>query len=53
MDGQKCAHEACTCFVDLGATYCSPRCREMDELDGEPAPHSRCGCRHAGCEARG
>jgi hypothetical protein len=52
MDGQKCAHEQCTCFVDLGMLYCAPRCRELDAKDGEAAPHERCGCRHADCMAR-
>ncbi len=50
MDGQKCAHEQCTCFVDLGHTYCSDRCRERDAIDGDANPRARCGCRHAGCE---
>lgn len=52
MDGQKCAHEQCTCFVDLGQLYCSDRCREHDAQDADAPPHARCGCRHAGCEAR-
>ena len=53
MDGQKCAHEQCTCFVDLGALYCSDRCRELDVQDADAAPHARCGCRHTGCVAPG
>jgi hypothetical protein len=52
MDGQKCAHPQCTCFLDLGMIYCSPRCKEKDDQDGDAAPRERCGCRHAGCESR-
>ncbi|HTX58324.1 MAG TPA: metallothionein [Verrucomicrobiae bacterium] len=52
MDGQKCAHEPCSCYVDLGKLYCGERCRENDAASPEAAPHSRCGCRHVGCEAR-
>ncbi|MBV8155273.1 MAG: hypothetical protein JO029_04230 [Candidatus Eremiobacteraeota bacterium] len=51
MDGQKCRHDQCTCYVDLGQTYCSDRCRQLDDADGDAPPRARCGCRHAGCEA--
>ena len=50
MDGQKCAHPQCTCFVDLGMSDRSPRCRERDEQDGDAAAPAL-GCRHAGCLA--
>lgn len=49
MDGAKCEHAQCTCYVDLGMTYCSDRCRENDAKDGEAPAHDRCGCRHVGC----
>ncbi len=49
MDGQKCEHPQCTCYVDLGQMYCSDRCRQLDIADGDAAPHERCGCRHAEC----
>ena len=53
MDGQKCRHEPCTCYVDLGQEYCCEHCRQLDEQDGgDTAPRSRCGCFHAGCESR-
>ncbi len=49
MDGQKCEHEQCTCYVDLGETYCGDRCREAEQQDPDAAPHSQCGCRHVDC----
>jgi hypothetical protein len=49
MDGQKCSHEQCSCYVDLGKFYCSDRCRELDVKDGDAPPHARCGCGHTGC----
>jgi hypothetical protein len=49
MDGQKCRHEQCSCYVDLGMFYCSDRCRELDVKDGDAPPHGRCGCGHTGC----
>ena len=49
MDGVKCAHGPCSCYVDLGQDYCSPRCREMDGKDSDPAVHDRCGCHHDEC----
>lgn len=50
MDGMKCAHEQCTCAVDLGETYCGDWCRRVGEGDlGEP--HGRCGCKHTACSS--
>ena len=49
MDGQKCAHEQCTCFIDLGEFYCSDDCRRRDIADGDAEPHARCGCKHNDC----
>jgi hypothetical protein len=50
MDGQKCQHGPCTCYVDLGQLYCCDRCRRLDTQDPDAGPRGRCGCRHAGCE---
>jgi hypothetical protein len=52
MDGVKCGHEACTCFVDLGERYCSAACREDVTADTDVRPRGPCRCRHAECEAR-
>lgn len=52
MDGVKCAHEQCTCFVDLGETYCHYSCREAAEQDAAAAPHGRCRCGHIDCASR-
>ena len=49
MDGQKCGHEPCTCYVDLGETFCAPVCRERARATQDPDPHGRCGCRHEEC----
>ncbi|HUZ48347.1 MAG TPA: hypothetical protein VMW12_01260 [Candidatus Dormibacteraeota bacterium] len=49
MDGQKCGHVQCTCYVDLGQTYCSDRCAEYDKQDADLPAHDRCGCRHDTC----
>jgi hypothetical protein len=51
MDGQKCAHGRCTCFVDLGQEYCGSRCREMARTDPDAGPHGHCGCHHEACQA--
>jgi len=50
MDGQKCDHTQCTCYVDLGMDYCSDRCREQAQAAPEGSPHERCNCRHADCD---
>ena len=50
MDGQKCEHEQCTCYVDLGESYCNERCREQAQADPDAAPHDVCYCRHVECE---
>lgn len=52
MDGQKCEHEQCSCYVDLGERFCSPECREAASADGDAPPHARCVCRHVGCAAK-
>jgi hypothetical protein len=52
MDGEKCGHEQCTCYVDFGETYCSDRCREAEQQDPDAPPHGRCGCRHLECLSR-
>ncbi len=49
MDGQKCAHEQCSCYVDLGQTFCSDTCRRRAAGDADLAPHEHCGCRHDEC----
>ncbi len=49
MDGQKCEHDRCNCYVDLGQTYCNERCKESDRSDGDAAPDGKCACRHADC----
>jgi hypothetical protein len=50
MDGEKCGHEQCTCFVDLGEDYCGPHCRQQMQADPDASPHDFCGCHHAECE---
>jgi hypothetical protein len=50
MDGQKCDHTQCTCYVDLGAFFCSDRCREQAAADPDAPPHDSCNCRHDECE---
>jgi len=46
----KCEHPQCRCYVDLGQTWCSKRCMELDEADGDASAFARCGCKHAECE---
>jgi hypothetical protein len=50
MDGVKCEHPQCTCYVGLGEMYCSVRCRIGDATDGDAAPHGHCPCNHEECE---
>lgn len=52
MDGQKCVHIQCACYVDLGAFYCSDRCREADKANPDAPPHGECRCHHVECEER-
>ena len=50
MDGQKCEHPQCRCYVDLGMMWCSDRCKELDQKDGDAGAFEKCGCKHAECE---
>jgi hypothetical protein len=52
MQGLKCAHEPCTCTVEVGEQYCSHICKE-DATQGDFSPtHGGCRCGHPECEVR-
>jgi hypothetical protein len=54
MEDLKCAHEPCTCTVEVGEQYCSRACKEdANGTGGEiETAHGACRCRHSECEAR-
>jgi len=48
----KCAHEPCTCTVEVGEPYCSLVCKEDASRANPDNGHNACRCRHTSCEAR-
>lgn len=52
MEQTRCAHEPCSCNIDVrepgNAGYCSETCRECATTTQDPMP-TNCPCRHAGC----
>jgi len=50
MQHLKCAHEPCTCTVEVGEQYCSHACKE--EATQQNLSPSGCRCGHSSCEAR-
>lgn len=45
-----CAHEGCSCQVEIEERWCSEDCRASVTSSSPPRP--RCGCGHAGCGAQ-